>query len=206
MRVIASELRVRSGPGTDFEIMRVLKRDTSVDVVETHGGWSRITPCGWVSSMHLAPHVISLAPSGLQEIIARFGQAAQPRCSAGRVTLPAPLKLSWNTSRVSIIACHVEMVPMFSGVFGEIYANGHWDLLRNYGGIYNARQTRGGTKWSTHAWGIAVDLNTDTNQMGTKGDMPREIIGVFKRHGFVWGGDWTGRSIDPMHFQFADGY
>ena len=48
--------------------------------------------------------------------------------------------------------------------------------------------------------GIAFDLNTATNQLGTAGDMDPRIVAIFQRWGFAWGGNWTTRP-DPMHFE-----
>ena len=32
------------------------------------------------------------------------------------------------------------------------------------------------------------------------------IVKVFESFGFTWGGRWSGRGKDPMHFQFCSGY
>ena len=63
-----------------------------------------------------------------------------------------------------------------------------------------------GDEASAHAWGIAIDLNPETNQQGTAGNMDYAVITAFREAGFKWGGDWTGKSCDPMHFQFCTGY
>ena len=80
------------------------------------------------------------------------------------------------------------------------------DKLRSYGGCFNFRAKRSGSKLSTHAWGIAIDLNPETNGMGRDGDMPAGIVRVFESFGFTWGGRWSGAGKDPMHFQFCSGY
>ena len=60
---------------------------------------------------------------------------------------------------------------------------------------------------STHAWGIAFDINWDKNPFASvlKTDLPPEFVAEFKRWGWSWGGDWS-RSKDAMHFQLASGY
>ena len=52
---------------------------------------------------------------------------------------------------------------------------------------------------SLHSWGIAVDLNVPGNQRGTVGQMDRQVVAIFKKWGFAWGGDWN--YTDPMHFE-----
>ena len=36
--------------------------------------------------------------------------------------------------------------------------------------------------------------------------MDQAVVNVFRSFGFKWGGDWSYRSKDPMHFQFCTGY
>jgi len=45
-----AKVNVRSGPGTDFAIVRTLSAGTRVNVVETRAGWSCISSGGWIRS------------------------------------------------------------------------------------------------------------------------------------------------------------
>lgn len=60
---------------------------------------------------------------------------------------------------------------------------------------------------STHAWGIAFDVNWDTNGFAKKlvTDLPPEFIAAFTARGWEWGGTWKS-SKDAMHFQYCRGY
>ena len=57
-----------------------------------------------------------------------------------------------------------------------------------------------------HAYGRAVDFDPDNNAHHSRkhsfqnGDI---ITSCFKAEGWVWGGDWSGTSVDAMHFQAA---
>lgn len=84
-------------------------------------------------------------------------------------------------------------------------------------GAYNCRRITGGTGYSLHAFGIAVDVNWDSNPYRTDRlvtDMDDEMINdvyrIRTRGGALvwrWGGDWdrhpgTGHSnYDAMHFE-----
>lgn len=202
MRVIASILNVRSGPGTEFRVLDKLPQGATVDVKELHGDWAWVGPAeGWVSRMFLENLPTRLVvPAGHAGIRQLFGEPGSAAASSGRVTFPAPLKLGWMPGSVTRASCHALMEAVFTEVFEAIHAAGLWSSIRTYDGIYNDRVTTSGTKKSTHAWGIAVDLNASTNRFGTRGDMDPRLIRVFEQHGFVH------LKRDPMHFQYASGY
>ena len=98
--------------------------------------------------------------------------------------------------------CHQLLTAKFKEAFTTIVDIGLENEIETFGGCYNVRYMRGGKKLSTHSWGIAIDLNPNTNQMGTKGDMHPRIVEVFEDLDFIWGGRW--KRSDPMHFQFCD--
>lgn len=58
---------------------------------------------------------------------------------------------------------------------------------------------------STHAFGIAVDINSVENCNGCSDfDMPPEVVEAFESYGFRWGGRYKsifGSKIDAMHFE-----
>ena len=78
--------------------------------------------------------------------------------------------------------------------------------IKTFGGCYAYRPQRTGTKLSTHSWGIAIDLNPESNEQGSMGNMNPQIIAMFEAAGFEWGGRWLPKRQDSMHFQFATGY
>jgi len=75
-----------------------------------------------------------------------------------------------------------------------------------FGGSYNFRLMRNGTKLSMHSWGCALDLDPANNGLGDTTPKITKypfIIKAFEDQGAVWGGRWAGSSCDGMHFQFA---
>ena len=158
-------------------------------------------------------------PNGLQEIKDTFGDITQFIESDGtlsqewedqyldHVPLPFPIKLAWNQeSEVTKIWCHKLMVPVFEQVFQVIVDQNLILTVQTYGGCFEYRAQRGSTKVSTHAWGIAIDLNPLTNEQGTTGNQDPRLTQVFTDAGFTWGGTFTGKRQDPMHYEFATGY
>ncbi len=76
------------------------------------------------------------------------------------------------------------------------------------------RKVRGANRLSAHSYGIAVDINvghsdywlwaypkcSETDEIGYKNRIPKEVVKVFERHGFIWGGRWY--HFDTMHFEY----
>jgi hypothetical protein len=91
----------------------------------------------------------------------------------------------------------------------------------NVTSAFVCRPTVGGSRWSEHAYGRAIDLNPFHNPY-VRGDLvipelagsyvdrtdvrPGMIVAgdaattAFAGIGWRWGGDWTGPATDPMHF------
>lgn len=71
--------------------------------------------------------------------------------------------------------------------------------LHQIGGAYYFRARRGSRRLSNHARGIAIDIDPVDNPMrkNSRGDIPSEVVEVFIKHGWRWGGVYG----DPMHFE-----
>lgn len=79
-------------------------------------------------------------------------------------------------------------------------------------GTFNWRVVAGTKRLSAHSFGAAIDLNTKFadywlwsggkagNVPTYRNKFPKEIVDVFERHGFIWGGKWY--HYDTMHFEY----
>jgi hypothetical protein len=84
--------------------------------------------------------------------------------------------------------------------------------LRPTQGTYNCRLVAGTNHESTHGLGIAVDIagahshywmwsKPDADgRYAYRNEIPWEIVRIFEKHGFVWGGKWY--HYDTMHFEY----
>jgi D-alanyl-D-alanine carboxypeptidase len=79
------------------------------------------------------------------------------------------------------------------------------------GGTYACRSVADTGQTSMHAWGAAIDINPALSDYWlwrrTAGlvpayvnRIPSDVVAVFERHGFIWGGRW--RHFDTMHFEY----
>jgi hypothetical protein len=148
----------------------------------------------------------SVTPHGIAAIVQTFGDCTDPRFEAENIVqfaLPYPLLYDGRTVLKS--RCHRKAVENFQFAFEELAMAGLQDECRNYGGIFNQRRTRGGSKPSTHSWGIAIDLEPLRYPLRSTKRMPEQVVAIWRAAGFAYGGDWRSRP-DPMHFQLATGY
>jgi hypothetical protein len=77
-------------------------------------------------------------------------------------------------------------------------------------GVLSCRPVADTGKMSMHGYAAAIDLNLKYSDywmwagkskvIPYKNRMPREIVDIFERHGFIWGGKWY--HYDTMHFEY----
>lgn len=74
-------------------------------------------------------------------------------------------------------------------------------------GTFNCRTVKDTGNRSAHAWGAAIDVNTKfadywlwAGKGGYRNRIPFDIVEIFERHGFIWGGKW--KYFDTMHFEY----
>jgi hypothetical protein len=100
------------------------------------------------------------------------------------------------------IYCNRDMAPALSAVFADIIVHDLQDVLRTFDGCFEVRMVRGADRLSWHSYALAVDFDAKWNRLGDKsGEMDMRIVEIFKKHGFIWGGDFN--RIDKMHMEFT---
>ena len=140
-----------------------------------------------------------------------------------------------GTTAAGELVVHADVADALVGVFAELDRNGFpirlMRLVDDFGAdddasmaadntsAFNCRAVTGGTGWSEHAYGRALDLNPVENPyvVGSfvappegrafldRPDQPGvlhrgdAVVTAFARAGWLWGGDWT-RPVDYQHF------
>jgi hypothetical protein len=152
------------------------------------------------------PQTAVLTGTSAAEAVGSFSYTAHP---SGRITPDAAwVAANIRTESVPLlgeVTCHRVMLPQLRSALREIVQRGLASEIHpdEYAGCYYPRfigydPAKG---LSLHSWGIAVDLNVPGNQRGTAGEMHPQVVAIFKKWGFAWGGDWN--YTDPMHFELA---
>jgi hypothetical protein len=149
-----------------------------------------------------------------KQIDAKFGQPGDT-ANFVLIDLPYPMRIAWDTKvTVKRMQCHELAADPFKKVFADLLAHyGLTELQRLgidlFGGCVNVRTMRGSkTKWSRHAWGIAIDLDPARNGLKTKKPFAQfskpeyqAMIDIFSKHGFI--GYGPAKDYDWMHFELA---
>jgi hypothetical protein len=105
--------------------------------------------------------------------------------------------------------CNVNIKADLKAALDEIAANGLGGAIdvanaNAAGGCYYPRFNRiGGTLGflSRHSWGQALDTNTNTNPQGGVPTMNCDVVRIFRKHNFAWGGNFV--RPDGMHFEWV---
>jgi hypothetical protein len=148
------------------------------------------------------------------QIMSKYGQPGDIT-QLKTISLPYPMRLAWDTHViVDKIKCHALIADRLIAVFKDILA--HYGLAKIkelgidlYGGCVNVRLKRGSkTKWSRHAWGVAIDLDPARNTLKETKKTARfarpeykPMIEIFYKHGFINLG--VEKDYDWMHFEIA---
>ncbi len=86
--------------------------------------------------------------------------------------------------------------------------------LFNIAGTFNWRKIAGTNRMSMHSFGMTIDINTkfsnywqwdckcknEAVKLNYKNKIPKELIEIFEKYGFIWGGNWY--HYDTMHFEY----
>jgi hypothetical protein len=106
------------------------------------------------------------------------------------------------------VRLHVRAVEPFVALWKAWQEAGMLKDVLSWDGGYVPRRVRGSRSISSHAFGIAFDINAHWNPLGRPpapsgaiGSVAR-LVRLANRHGFFWGGHFRSRP-DGMHFELA---
>lgn len=145
-----------------------------------------------------------------------FFKAMYGDCSKGEVT-PNLVEIAWlpkrSQARIKVTKIN-GVAKRLAQVSTELVAlpDRFMAYLVPSAGTYNCRTIAGTGRASAHGFGIAIDIATPRahywrwTKPGPDGRyayhnaVPPEIVAIFEKHGFIWGGKWY--HYDTMHFEY----
>jgi len=144
-----------------------------------------------------------------------LGEFAYTRKASGAITIDPAWKadhlVTVKFPLIGTIECNRVVAQAAIAALDEIRQAGlarlinTADTYRN-GGCYGPREQRAsdgtsGRTLSRHSWGGAIDINPGANPQGGKPSMDQRLVTIFRRHGFIWGGNFA--TPDGMHFEYV---
>ena len=131
------------------------------------------------------------------------------------IKLPYPMRLAWDLdTKITKMSCHKLVADKFIGVFNDLLSHYGYEKIVElgidlFGGTFNFRKMRGGSEWSRHSWGVAIDLDPARNLLKETSKTARfarpeykPMIDIFYKWGFV--GLGREKNYDWMHFEIKD--
>ncbi|MDA4848473.1 glycosyl hydrolase 108 family protein [Hoeflea poritis] len=158
------------------------------------------------------------------ELVNFFGKECTPNdhsegCGRGtvklkRLELPFPMRIAWDlNTTISGFSIHEMVHDSAARVLDKVYQ--HYDDdgveelgINLFGGCYNCRKIRGGSRCSTHAWGIAIDFDPARNRLKWDHRLARLAKPDAVKFWELWEAEgWVSlgraRDYDWMHVQAA---
>ncbi|MFP4310392.1 MAG: M15 family metallopeptidase [Nitriliruptoraceae bacterium] len=183
----------RRADAGDEEVLRRFRNVAGTPLVQVRGGE--------VPVLRHAPDL--MAPARLKRVFGEFAISDAPgRWFQQDAAWQAAALERRSLPIVGEQTCHVLLFDPLTAALEELVERDLDHLLDpgDVGGCWGPR-VQVVRAPSTHAWGISIDLNVQTNGFGATPTLPAEVVEVFTRHGFAWGGDWV--VPDGMHFELV---
>ncbi len=104
-----------------------------------------------------------------EDVPSFFGTVCKPKLK--RLSLPFEMKLAWDLGTIiDGFMIHEKVHDSAARVFEQVYKEYGDDGIEDIGinlfaGCYNCRSMRGGTRYSMHSWGIAIDFDSARNRL-----------------------------------------
>lgn len=163
--------------------LQLLCKEQGIEVGKIDGLWGPQTEFAYDTLAHHREHGVfpkhhrdetplDVNPNGWptqdqSDLMGFYGEIGKNQT---RLELPFPHRLSWDLRKtVNAFSCHEKVHDSAQRVLKRVlahYGPGRIKELRldRWGGCLNVRKMRGGSQWSMHAWGIAIDYDTEFNR------------------------------------------
>lgn len=131
-----------------------------------------------------------------------------------QITPPYTLRIAWNLNQTAKkISVHKKVAENVERVLDAVLKHYGIDEIKKlrldlFGGSLNVRKMRGGSSWSMHSWGIALDFDPERNQLKWGKDRAEFAKPEYDFWNKAWEaqgaiGLGRARNYDWMHYQFA---
>jgi hypothetical protein len=124
-----------------------------------------------------------------------------------KIDLPRPMPYCGDRARLlTSTRCHRLIASSLSALLSALFHDQEvWNTINDWGGCYNFRSMRRVTGvLSSHCWAIAADADCADNPFGHHPKVHPRLESILNANGFLWGGGFSGKRRDGMHWEFYD--
>lgn len=164
-------------------MLQLLCKEKDIEVGKIDGQWGPQTE--YANDMLVYYHVHGEFPIPFRDtVLLNVNPNKWPQQAASELTryygkvgenqtkleLPYPHRLSWDLRKtIHSFSCHEKVHDSASRVLQRVLEHYGPERIKElrldrWGGCLNVRKMRGGSSWSMHSWGIAIDYDTEFNQ------------------------------------------
>ena len=160
--------------------------------------------------------VVSANPNNWPKMDEKSMTAFYGKVGMRQVTLelPYPMRLAWDKKVIVVeITCHERVKESLKRVLTQVLAAYGLPKIKEmgldlFGGCLNVRKQRGGSNWSIHSWGAAIDIDPERNQLKWKRDRATLDNPEYDKWWEIWEKEgWVSlgrlKNYDWMHIQAA---
>ena len=160
------------------------------------GGRSRMPASVGMDSFNAPSEASAVSGGGSGRTISMGGNGIGDGTPPDNIPLTEIKTKSGKTAKVNSA-----YAPNFQGFINDLEATGY--QITDLGGYSPRKNANNSSRWSTHAWGAAIDINPDQSPNRSKTtDLPPSTAELAAKWGLGWGMNW--KSVqDPMHFSSA---
>jgi len=214
-----------SNPRKSVAYLQFLCKERDIDVGDIDGFWGPQTDYAFDTLAHIletgeAPQPwrdetpLNVNPNSwpLQneaELNNFYGNVGTNQLS---LALPYPHRVAWDLkTTINSYQCNAKVHDSAKRVLQRVFDHYGIDKIKElrldrWGGCLNVRQMRGGTQWSMHSWGIAIDYDPDNNPLKCGRDKATFARPEFDAWWRFWEEEgWTSlgrtKNYDWMHVQ-----
>lgn len=133
----------------------------------------------------------------------RYGDPRSPGWESKWIT-------TWNVQQMhpwfpqKEIRIHKHFRPLLHDAFNALTALGLNREIKSCMRGYDVFCLPDSPILSVHSWGAAIDMNAETNPLGSMGEWSKEFVELMLKNNVFCGQCWTGVK-EPMHFGMVDG-
>ena len=141
------------------------------------------------------------APANAERSVGSSDRRGFANLMHGQYGGPGQNLTSVTTPDGKTVRVHAAAADSFRGFLGDLEKSGY--NINSLGGYANRGMAGNPGRISQHAYGNAIDINPAQNPFHTsQTDLPKNVSDMAAKWGLSWGGDWSERSRDPMHFEW----